>query len=442
MANPVDQSNANPGEWATDWPDHSKEAHSPPDATREDKDQLSVEADPKGGLAREGEFAERTAGESEDDEPILNAPDVIKEAPTEEANKTHCAPGANQQNAKSEAQRPIEADRWNPKAEPERPEPVLTFAGKVPLRRGNVSEISGKAKTGKSALREGMTAAFFGSGDCLGWETNQESAGAVLVFDYEQSKEDFHDSNVRAFQRAGVADSPRFYAYRFRDRPLAERAKATGEAISLAKKEQGGIDLVVFDGGADLIADVNDAEASNEIVDRFLALSSKYNCHVAVIVHTNEGEKSGNDARGHLGKQLQRKAEAVFALKKLNADQTAVHTSRHRKAGIPEEDPFVFEWSDQGKMHVSVGRGIATNKKRQEMSDALFGVAKGDHHFSSSYTDLVPALAAALGQAESTAKTKISYAKKEGLLIVNPANGKYQLGTELREAIHSAHKGQ
>ena len=63
------------------------------------------------------------------------------------------------------------------------------------------------------------------------------------------------------------------------------------------------------DGIADLQRNTNDLEESDRLVNRLMALSTLYDCHILCVLHANPGT---DKARGHLGSSLQRKAESVL----------------------------------------------------------------------------------------------------------------------------------
>lgn len=59
----------------------------------------------------------------------------------------------------------------------------------------------------------------------------------------------------------------------------------------------------------------NDPKECN-IMAELHALAIEYDCPIICVIHSNEGKMAGDDARGHLGKQLARKAEIQSAIQK------------------------------------------------------------------------------------------------------------------------------
>lgn len=323
----------------------------------------------------------------------------------------------------------VESDRWHPDDSPDTRPPVITFAGRIPLRRRNISVISGKAKTGKTSLREAMCAACFGSGDdMLGWDAGT-STGAVIVVDYEQCGDDFIWSCRRVWERAGRKPETRFRAYRLRDYNLEERRARTIEAIERAQAEVGTIDLIVLDGGSDWVASVNDPEESMEVVGEWLSLSTRQDCHICVVTHSNEGNFAGEDARGHLGKECQRKAEVVLMAKKNKSEDTEVFTPQHRKSGIARKSPFLFRWCKKAHMHVTVKAGQSKeDAETKTLAKILRVIARGDRELAITYSALVEAIMTAEDVSKASAKRRIRTMKEKSLLLKNPGSSKLILG--------------
>lgn len=267
-------------------------------------------------------------------------------------------------------------DRWYSDLEPNPARNVCCWLETVHLQRGNISVFAGKSKSGKSAFIQALIGAMLGEdGDFLGWRL-RERKGAVLYFDFEQGPDDFIYQIRRIFGRGNA--NPDSYdwlrAYRLRDYPLAERKKRMIEKIERALADYGSIDLIVLDGGSDLVADVNDGAESTKGVGEWLTMSTEYDCHIAIVIHTNEGNAASDKVRGHVGSESMRKGEATFMLEKVDADRTHVWTPKHRRAGISEKEPFEFAWNEEEQMHTSCG--MVMNEKMRAKIEELAKLAK------------------------------------------------------------------
>ena len=102
----------------------------------------------------------------------------------------------------------------------------------------------------------------------------------------------------------GLISEPRLTTLALRELPPHERKQRMYDAMRLMH-----YDLVVIDGIADLQRNTNDLEESDALVTELMALSTLAETHILCVLHTNPGS---DQARGHLGSSLQRKAETVL----------------------------------------------------------------------------------------------------------------------------------
>lgn len=80
----------------------------------------------------------------------------------------------------------------------------------------------------------------------------------------------------------------------------------------------GGVHSVWLDGVADAVKSPNDEQEAIPLVRRLHGLAIKHRCTIVCILHLNPG--SDFKSRGHLGSQLEQKAETVLQLKKATVD--------------------------------------------------------------------------------------------------------------------------
>jgi hypothetical protein len=259
-------------------------------------------------------------------------------------------------------------DLENPPAELK---PRWTLAGKPIATPGNICVPQSQAGTGKSAFVgafiSARIAAEEGKTDCdlLGLQADPDAKGSLLLIDTEQSRFDF-DANVRrALRRAGSDKEPEWLkAYGLAGYSANDLKKIV--AALLWEAELDGAYGVIIDGVADLCADVNDAEECNAFVARLQNLAIKHDCPIICVLHENPGSENGK-GRGHLGSQLERKAESVLRLQKTD-DVTAVFSKKARRAPIMEKDAPRFIWSNEAGMHVSVA-SASTLREDENLSD-------------------------------------------------------------------------
>ena len=178
----------------------------------------------------------------------------------------------------------------------------------------------------------------------------------MVLFDTEQSPFDAWRVMNRAMKRAGLEREPsNLRAYFTLDLSIQDRRRALQAELKRASKICGGIHAIIIDGVADLCEDVNDPRESNGLVDELVALAVRYNCPVICILHENPGNaRDAWKTRGHLGSQLERKAESNLRVKKDGEGVSVIYSERGcRHAEIPEPSAPRFKFCEKAGMHIS-----------------------------------------------------------------------------------------
>jgi len=239
------------------------------------------------------------------------------------------------------------------------PEPpaVISIQDGTISTAGNITVITGPSKSGKSGVMSGIMAGFMASEfvpvDTLGLDVVRNAAGFACVYiDTEQSRYNF-DRNYRStVRRAQLQKAPPWFeAYWLRGMMPDELLESTQMIAEYCKEKHGGICAFIIDGIGDYVMSVNDDVESNRIVEEFAILGEAHKCPVVTVLHFNPGTTK---ERGHIGSQLQRKAESILSVKK--DPETEVSTISYkelRNAGRLQD--IQFEWSDASKMHVGIG---------------------------------------------------------------------------------------
>jgi len=142
--------------------------------------------------------------------------------------------------------------------------------------------------------------------------------------------------------------------------------------LEAAKKECGGIYCVLLDGIGDLAIDLNDIAESNTLVTELHAYAIKYDCPIVGVLHENPGEKSPDKQRGHLGSQLERKAESNIRLVKDSDGSTVIYTEKSRHANIPRKSGHRFKWSKSDAMHISAATDPKTAVNYEHVLEKQF----------------------------------------------------------------------
>ncbi|WP_218160639.1 AAA family ATPase [Spirosoma endophyticum] len=232
---------------------------------------------------------------------------------------------------------------------------------------GNVSSVTGKSKAGKTF---GVSAAVAAAVACRLILKIKGSLPAgqrtVLLFDTEQSR--YHVLRVvrRICALSGIAEPPNLIVFSLREYPPNERLAL----IDYAFNNTPGVGLVVIDGIRDLQVDpVLDSEQSSKIITHLLRWTTDLNIHILTVLHQN---KTDNNSRGHLGTELNHKAETVISITKDSNDKevsvVAPEYCRDR-----DFEPFAFSINEQGLPFLVEGWKAdqrSTNRKEAKTAEA------------------------------------------------------------------------
>lgn len=240
---------------------------------------------------------------------------------------------------------------------------ILSIAGKAVSTQGNITAIIAQAKAGKTTLVGGALTAILAAdnigkrdADTLGWGAVPTRGRVIIYFDTELSPNDHWSAIDRVVRRAGAKTMPANLWNRCVTGWQSHEIRAAVRAI-IEKALRMGLEIyaVILDGVADLCGDVNDAEESNSLVAELHALAIAARTPILCVMHRNEGDKADSAARGHLGKQLARKAETNLRLEQKEG-VSYVFADRNRGAPIRENEGPAFKWSDPAMMHVSISQ--------------------------------------------------------------------------------------
>jgi hypothetical protein len=246
------------------------------------------------------------------------------------------------------------------------PVPVITINDEIISTEGNLTIISGASKSGKSAFASILLAGAIsvdGVIDGLKYVNIQANADkkAVIHIDTEQARHTHHANFMSILRRANIEDDcDYFLSYNIRQLERAKYMQVTSDICEGALERYKGIHLIVIDGIADFINDVNDVEQSTAIVKYFEKLAIKYRTPIVVVMHTNPGT---NKERGHLGSHCQRKCESLLTIKN-DGDISFIEPKLLRMAGKDDIPNIQFMYDKNKGYHVGcdVGSLIAEEK--------------------------------------------------------------------------------
>lgn len=207
------------------------------------------------------------------------------------------------------------------------PEPIIKQGETLVISRGNISTISGAAKSRKSMFVSTLVATFFGSTE-FGMSTGVEN-GTCLLFDTESSKAHCQKQLKRIYRlMKWTAQNDKLVVFHLRECEIKERLEIIEQAINETKP-----DFVIVDGLLDCLIDPNNIAESNDLIQLLMKLSSVHNLHLTSILHT--GKSNGGNMLGWVGGYSQRKSETVFEVVK-DGDSSTVKPKETRNAPFDE----------------------------------------------------------------------------------------------------------
>lgn len=202
---------------------------------------------------------------------------------------------------------------------------------------GNISMITGKAKSRKSFYLTILTACFVSDEPIYQNFENKLPEGKknILFFDTEQSKYHISLSLKRICQLSGNSNPKNLKVYGLRPEKPENRLKLIEQAI-YSQPELG---FVFIDGIRDLVTSINDEEQATMITSKLMKWSEELNIHIVVVLHQN---KSNENARGHLGTELINKCETVLSVSVSEGDKD-ISIVEPMYCRNKEPDVFAFE---------------------------------------------------------------------------------------------------
>lgn len=240
---------------------------------------------------------------------------------------------------------------------------------------GNFSFVSAPPKTKKTFFVSLLTSVYLsstGKNKYGGKLRAKRDDKCVIHFDTEQGK--FHAQRVfrRVVEMNGNENAGCYHTYGLRSIGYKTRIDFIDYKLRTISEENE-VGLVVIDGIADLVSDVNSIEESNECIQRLMTWSEKYNCHIILCIHTNNGSEKPT---GHLGSFAQKKCETGIILEKNEEDDKIVTVKCKQSRGFSFE-PFSFKVTEFGYPEIissldeDLGEAILPKKEPSEWQQKM-----------------------------------------------------------------------
>lgn len=205
-------------------------------------------------------------------------------------------------------------------------EPEVLKIGKVAIGTlGNFSASIGKAKSKKTFNVLAMVAAALSGKEILNYTTDfPNQKNRILYIDTEQSQNHcmivMHHI-MKLVELPANEDCDRFYFLALRKFNPKERLAIIDDAISHIE----GLGFVVIDGIRDLVYDINSPCEATCVISKLMQWTDEYQIHLHTILHQN---KSDENARGHIGTEINNKAETVIQIEKDKDDNNISKVER------------------------------------------------------------------------------------------------------------------
>lgn len=238
---------------------------------------------------------------------------------------------------------------------------------------GNFSASIGKAKSKKTFNVSAIAAAALKNGTVLHYRACfPEGKRKILYVDTEQGKNHCQIVLNRILKLAGLpkdCDTDNLTMLALRKYSPEIRLAITEEAIGMIPD----LGLVIIDGIRDFIHDINSPGESTDVISKFMQWTDDRQIHIHTVLHQN---KNDEHARGHVGTELNNKAETVLQITKSTQDG---NISEVKAAHIRDRDfePFAFRINDSALPEVV--DGYVFQQPKQEKSFPLTELTEQQH---------------------------------------------------------------
>lgn len=203
---------------------------------------------------------------------------------------------------------------------------------------GNFSASVGKAKSKKTFNICAIVAAALTNGTVLNYRASfPDGKRRILYIDTEQSP--FHCKRVltRILLLAELPTAIRPETLEF----LSLRRYAPKIRLAIIEKaiyQTDGLGLVVIDGIRDLAYDINSPSEATDLITKLMQWTDERQIHIHTVLHLNKGD---DNTRGHLGTELNNKAETILQVTKDEFDKNISSVTAMCIRDIDFE-PFAF----------------------------------------------------------------------------------------------------
>lgn len=229
---------------------------------------------------------------------------------------------------------------------------------------GNFSASVGKAKSKKTFNVSAIVAAALKNDEVIRYVAElPPSKRKILYVDTEQSP--FHCQKVmkRILRLADLPADIHPEDLEF----LALRQYTPEDRVGIIDhviNHMNGLGLVIIDGIRDLMYDINNPSEATILVNKLMQWTDQHQIHIHTVLHLNKGD---DNTRGHIGTELNNKAETILQITKsdMDGDISEVKAMHIRDR---EFEPFAFRINDEALPELAEGYVIEKSKVQKGFS--------------------------------------------------------------------------
>ena len=290
---------------------------------------------------------------------------------------------------------------------------ILRVHGSAIGTLGNFSASIGKAKSKKTFNVSAIVAAALKNGIVLQYVAELPGGKQkILYVDTEQSP--YHCQKVmkRIVRMAGLPlnEEPKNLEFLTLRRHTPEIRIAV---VETAIYNTEGLGLVIIDGIRDMVYDINSPSESTKIISKLMQWTDERQIHIHTILHQN---KADENARGHIGTELNNKAETVLEVAKDKLD-SKISTVQAIHIRAMDFQPFAFRINDDALPELVDGFSFDKNKSESKYFD--YSELKDEQHRQ--------ALEATFTESEQYGYSDLMKALKQGYTTIGCVYGENKL---------------
>lgn len=208
---------------------------------------------------------------------------------------------------------------------------------------GNFSASIGKAKSKKTFNVSAIVASALSNDEVLRYNADFPSDKRnILYIDTEQGRHHCQKVLKRIVRLANLPidiEPKNLKILALRKYTPEERLAIVEYALNIIPN----IGLVIIDGIRDFVYDINSPSEATKIISKLMQWTDDYQIHIHTILHQN---KNDEHARGHIGTELNNKAETIMQIE-VDKDDKSVSVVEAIHIRDKEFEPFAFRINDE-----------------------------------------------------------------------------------------------